>query len=58
MLSQYPKVKWELDKIYTQVDNIFTSAGVSTGIDLVVSVIVQDCGNPAALKVGEERVVY
>lgn len=54
----FPEVQWELDTIFTRAGNIYTSAGVSTGIDLALSIIQQDCGNPAALAVAQELVVY
>ncbi|MCP5083645.1 MAG: helix-turn-helix domain-containing protein [Alphaproteobacteria bacterium] len=54
----FPQVHWELDTIFTQSGNIYTSAGVSTGMDLALSIIQQDCGNPAALAVAQELVVY
>lgn len=54
----FPEVRWELDTIFTQSGSIYTSAGVSTGIDLALSIIQQDCGSPAALAVAQELVVY
>ncbi|NNF76640.1 MAG: helix-turn-helix domain-containing protein [Rhizobiales bacterium] len=54
----FPEVSWELDRIFTQSGDIYTSAGVSTGVDLALSIIQQDCGNPAALAVAQELVVY
>ncbi len=54
----FPEVHWEVDTIFTQSDNIYTSAGVSTGVDLALSIIQQDCGGPAALAVAQELVVY
>ncbi len=56
--EHYPQVLWDLDRIFTQTGHIYTSAGVSTGIDLALSIIQQDCGSPAALAVAQELVVY
>lgn len=56
--TEFPKVLWDLDKIYTTSRQLYTSAGVSTGIDLALSIIGQDCGTAAALKVAQELVVY
>lgn len=58
----FPLVDWNLDKIYIGLQNqyrqIYTSAGVTTGIDLALSIIAQDLGPKAALDVARELVVY
>lgn len=54
---QYSDVMWDLDQICVENGRIFTSAGVTTGIDLALSIIRMDCGNAAALKVARELVV-
>lgn len=54
----FPEVFWELDTIFTRSGDIYTSAGVSTGVDLALSIIQEDCGSPAALAVAQELVVY
>ncbi|MCZ4282413.1 DJ-1/PfpI family protein [Kiloniella laminariae] len=56
--SRYPRVLWELDTIYTKSDRIYTSAGVSTGIDLALAIIEEDCGRTLSLEVAQELVVY
>lgn len=57
-LANYPSVNWNLDALYTQHGNIYTSAGVSAGIDLALAIIKEDCGAIAALDVAQEMVVY
>lgn len=57
-LENYPLVQWNLDALHTQHGNIYTSAGVSAGIDLALAIIKQDCGSIAALDVAQEMVVY
>ncbi|MBO6918386.1 MAG: helix-turn-helix domain-containing protein [Rhizobiaceae bacterium] len=51
-----------MDKIYiapeTREKQIYTSAGVTTGIDLALSIIAQDLGAKAALDVARELVVF
>lgn len=54
----FPRVNWTLDRIYTRDGNIFTSAGVTTGIDLALSILKEDCGSQCALDVARELVVY
>jgi len=55
--QHYDKVLWDLDEIATAQDRVFTSAGVTTGIDLALSIIRADCGTDAALAVARELVV-
>ena len=54
---RFPGVMWDLDRIYVASGRIFTSAGVTTGIDLALEMIRNDCGNGAALTVARELVV-
>lgn len=55
--KQYPQVLWDLDLIATSHDRVLTSAGVTTGIDLALSIIRADCGSSVALSVARELVV-
>ncbi len=54
---EYENVHWDLDRITTTNERIFTSAGVTTGIDLALSIIRKDCGSSSALEVARELVV-
>ena len=56
-IRHYPDVLWDLDHISTSHDRIFTSAGVTTGIDLALAIIRADCGQATALAVARELVV-
>lgn len=53
----YPKVKVELDRIFTRDGNVYTSAGISAGIDLALALIEEDHGRPLALKVARGLVI-
>lgn len=53
----YPDVVWDLDRISTAAGQVYTSAGVTTGIDLALAIIQQDCGPSVALAVARELVV-
>lgn len=53
----YDKVLWDLDRISTSDRRIFTSAGVTTGIDLALAIIRADCGPTFALAAARELVV-
>lgn len=57
IVKTYPLVLWDLDRISTEADRIYTSAGVTTGIDLALAIIRKDCGNAVALDVARELVV-
>ena len=54
---RYPGVFWNLDRINITQGNVFTSAGVTTGIDLALAIIQADCGPAVALAVARELVV-
>jgi len=47
----YPDVKVEPDRIFIQEDRIWTSAGVTAGIDLSLALVEEDLGRTLALKV-------
>ena len=54
---RFPAVNWDLDQIYILQDGLCTSAGVTTGIDMALRLIRQDCGGECALRVAQELVV-
>jgi len=49
-VSAYPKIKLEADQIYVRDDNIWTSAGISAGIDLALAMVADDYGDEIAQK--------
>jgi transcriptional regulator GlxA family with amidase domain len=56
--SSYPTITVEPDAIYVRDGAIWTSAGVTTGIDLTLALIEQDCGRTVAMHVARVLVVY
>jgi transcriptional regulator GlxA family with amidase domain len=55
----YPNVKVNSNPFYTNNDgHIFTSAGVTTGIDLAIALVEQDFGKDLAIKVARRLVFY
>jgi transcriptional regulator GlxA family with amidase domain len=54
----YPNVSVEPDAIYVQDGNVWTSAGVSAGIDLALALVADDHGRKAAATVARRLVVY
>ena len=44
--------------IFVQSGNVYTSAGVTTGIDLALALVEEDLGKAVAVQVAQELVVY
>jgi transcriptional regulator GlxA family with amidase domain len=57
-VSSYPKVKLEPDQIYVQDGNIWSSAGVTAGIDLALAMSAEDFGEEIAKNTARRLVVY
>jgi transcriptional regulator GlxA family with amidase domain len=55
---RFPRVSLKPDSIYLQDHNIFSSAGVTAGIDLALAFVESDLGGRVALGVARELVVY
>jgi transcriptional regulator GlxA family with amidase domain len=55
---RYPEVSVEADAIYVRDGNVYTSAGVTTGIDLALSLIEEDHGRTLSLRVARALVAY
>ena len=58
MARRYPKVRVEPDSIFVRDGKIWTSAGISAGIDLALTLIADDLGEATARGVAREMVVY
>lgn len=56
--DMYPKARIGPDQIFVRDGNIYTSAGVTAGIDLVLALIEQDCGAAVSLAVARALVVF
>jgi transcriptional regulator GlxA family with amidase domain len=56
--QQYPDVSWDPNPIWVQDGNIYTSAGVSAGMDLALALIEEDHGNALALAVARRMVIF
>ncbi|MGC5221214.1 GlxA family transcriptional regulator [Micromonospora sp. DT81.3] len=54
----YPTISVEPDAIYVQDGNVWTSAGVTAGIDLALALVADDHGRRAAATVAQRLVVY
>src|SRR5262245_20942479 len=56
--SRYPSVQVDAESIFVNDGPVWTSAGVSAGIDLALALVQEDCGREIAMKVARELVVY
>ncbi|MBT2295883.1 GlxA family transcriptional regulator [Pseudomonas fluorescens] len=54
----FPLIEVDLDAIFVQQDSVWTSAGVSAGIDMALALVEADCGRDVALQVARELVVF
>jgi transcriptional regulator GlxA family with amidase domain len=55
---QYPAIRIESDRIFVKQGSIWTSAGVTAGIDLALALIEEDLGPEAAKAAARDLVVY
>ena len=55
---RFPKIRVEADRIFIQDGNVWTSAGVSAGIDLTLALIAEDCGEAVAKAAAQQLVVF
>jgi transcriptional regulator GlxA family with amidase domain len=54
----FPNIRLEPDQIYIRDGNVWTSAGVTAGIDLSLALIGEDLGEAVAKRVAQELVVF
>ena len=55
---QFPEVRLQSERIFVQDGPVWTSAGVTAGIDLALAIIGHDLGAGVARAVAQELVVY
>jgi transcriptional regulator GlxA family with amidase domain len=58
MQKQYPQVKVEEDRIFIRDDSVWTSAGMTAGIDLALALVEADLGADMARSIARKMVVY
>jgi transcriptional regulator GlxA family with amidase domain len=56
--ERHPAIQLDRDAIFVQQESIWTSAGVTAGIDLALALVEEDCGRNIAMQVARELVVY
>jgi transcriptional regulator GlxA family with amidase domain len=58
LASRYPDVRVEPDTIFVKEGSIYTSAGVTAGMDLALAMVEEDHGREVALAVARELVMF
>ena len=58
LASRYQDVEVDADPIYIKDENVWTSAGVSAGVDLALALVAEDHGHRLARDVARGLVVY
>ena len=56
--KRYPKIKVEPDALYTTDKKIWTSAGVTTGIDMALAMVRDDLGTEVMRKTAQRMVIH
>ncbi|TGD99434.1 GlxA family transcriptional regulator [Methylobacterium nonmethylotrophicum] len=57
-IARYPGVRMRPDQIFTRDGLIWTSAGISAGIDLALAMVAEDCGEVIAQDTARQLVLY
>ncbi|WP_321889293.1 GlxA family transcriptional regulator [Paraburkholderia bannensis] len=56
--DEFPHANVQPDRIFVRDGRLFTSAGVTAGIDLCLSLVAEDWGHELAVRVAKRLVVY
>src|SRR5262245_30005521 len=58
LAARYPRVRVEHERLWVKDGNIYTSAGISAGIDLALAWAEEDCGAALAHEAARELVLF
>jgi transcriptional regulator GlxA family with amidase domain len=58
LAAEFPRVRVEPDRIFVKDGSVYTSAGVTAGIDLALALVAEDHGRKLALEVARQLVVF
>jgi transcriptional regulator GlxA family with amidase domain len=58
LAARYPGVRVEHDPLWVKDGNVYTSAGISAGIDLALAWVEEDCGAALAHEAARELVLF
>ncbi|MEM6890488.1 MAG: helix-turn-helix domain-containing protein [Pseudomonadota bacterium] len=56
LADEFPRVHVELDPIFVKDGPVWTSAGITAGIDMALAIVSEDLGRPSALQVARSMV--
>ncbi|WPQ66525.1 GlxA family transcriptional regulator [Chitinophaga sancti] len=56
--EKYPNIHVDTNPFYTKDGNVYTSGGVSSGVDLSMALVEEDYGREVALQVARKLVLY
>ena len=56
--ESFPKVQVEIDPIYIKDGRVWTSAGVTAGMDMALAIVSEDLGRSAALQIARSMVTH
>jgi transcriptional regulator GlxA family with amidase domain len=57
-LAAYPKVKLEPDQIFVREGDVWSSAGITAGIDLALAMVAEDFGDAVVERTARQLVLY
>ncbi len=58
LAASYPEITVEPDRLHVRDGKIYTSAGVTAGMDLALALLEEDCGRGIALSTAREMVAF
>lgn len=58
LASLHPDIEVDADALFVRSGNIWSSAGMTAGMDLALAMIEEDCGRPLAMEVARHMVLY
>lgn len=58
LANQHPSVKVEPDRMFVKDGDVWTSAGVTAGIDMALAMVAEDSGRKVAVRLAQTLVMY
>lgn len=58
LAKQYPRLQVKKDQIFVKDGNLYSTAGVSAGIDMALALVEEDLGHAAAISIARQLVLY
>ena len=58
LASRYPHIEVDPDPIFVRDGNVYTTAGVTAGMDLALALVEEDYGHEVAVKIARDLVLF